>query len=59
VCGRPITGGEDLSRNDECGSVGTKILEETGQTVEEREPLRVGVSRSQLFVTEACSSRVD
>ena len=57
--GRPITGGEHLSRNDECGGIGSKILEETGYTVQEREPLGIGVTRSQLFVTEACSSRID
>lgn len=44
--GRPVTGGEDLSRNDEGGGVGTKVLEEIGETVEEREPLGVGMSFS-------------
>ena len=30
VCGRPITSGESLSRNDEGGGVGTEVLEEIG-----------------------------
>ena len=59
VGGRPVTGGEDLSRNDEGGGVGAKVLEEIGETVEEREPLGVGVGFSQLVVTEACNFRVD
>ena len=59
VGGRPVTGGEDLSRNDEGGGVGAKVLEEVGETVEERKPLGVGVSFSQLVVTKACNSRVD
>lgn len=42
-CG-PVTSGEHLSRNDEGGHIGAKVLEEIGQTVEECEPLRVGVS---------------
>ena len=56
MCGGSVTGGEDLSRNDEGGRVGTKVLEEVGQTVEECKPLGVGVSFRQRVETEACNS---
>ena len=39
VCGRTVTGGEGLSRNNECGSIRPKVLEEIGQAVEEHKIL--------------------
>ncbi len=35
VRGGAISGGEDLSWDDESGGVGSKVLEEVGQAVEE------------------------
>ena len=37
--GGTVTSGEGLSRNDEGGGVGAKVLEEVGQAVEEDEGL--------------------
>lgn len=53
VCRGPVTGGEDLSRNDERGSVRPKVLEEVGQAVEEDKPLRISVGLGQGVITEA------
>lgn len=33
VCGRSVSSGEDLAGNDECGSVGSKVLEKVGHAV--------------------------
>src|SRR5258708_1022263 len=41
VSGRTITSGEDFSRDDECGCVGTKVEEEIAQAVEEHKGLFV------------------
>jgi len=53
VCRGPVTGREDLSRDDECSSVRPEVLEEVGQAVEEDEPLRVGVSLGQSVIAKA------
>jgi hypothetical protein len=53
VCCGPVTGGEDLSRDNECRSVRAKVLEEVGQAVEEDEPLRVGVCLGQSIIAKA------
>lgn len=42
VCCRTVTCGESFTGNDEGGCVGTKVLEEVGEAVEEDE--RVGAS---------------
>jgi hypothetical protein len=39
VCRGPVTGREDLTRNNECSDVRPEILEEVGQAVKEDEPL--------------------
>jgi len=51
-CGT-VTGGEDLSRNNERGSIRPEVLEEIGQAVEEDKPLGIGVSLGQSVVAEA------
>jgi hypothetical protein len=47
-----VTGGEDLSRNDEGRDVGAKVLEEVRQTVEEDESLGSSTGGSKLLVCE-------
>ena len=37
MCGRTVAGGKDLARDDKRGSVGTKVLEEIGETIESHE----------------------
>jgi len=52
VCGRTVTSGEDLTRNDEGGGVGAKVLEEVGQAVEEDESLSATIAGDELVVCE-------
>ena len=52
VCGRTVTGGEDLTRNDEGGGVGAKVLEKVGQAVEEDESLPATIGGDELVVCE-------
>jgi len=52
VCGRTVTSGEDLTRNDEGGGVGAKVLEEVGQAVEEDESLSATITGDELIVSE-------
>jgi len=53
VCCGPVAGGEDLSRNNERGSVRPEVLEEVGQAVEEDEILGIGVRLGQSVIPEA------
>lgn len=53
VCCGPVTGREDLSRDNECSGVRAEVLEEVGQAVEEDEPLRVGVGLGQSIIAKA------
>ena len=52
VSGGTVTGGENLSRNDEGGRVGAKVLEEVRQTVKEDEGLGSSASGRELVVCE-------
>jgi hypothetical protein len=52
VRGRTVTGGEDLTGDDEGGGVGAKVLEEIGDTVEEDESLGSSGSGDELVVRE-------
>ena len=52
VCSRTVTSGEDLTRNDEGGGVGAKVLEEVGQAVEEDESLSATGRFDELVVCE-------
>lgn len=52
VCGRTVTSGEDLTRNDEGGGVRPKVLEEVGQAVEEDEGLGATGTCGELVVCE-------
>lgn len=47
-----IAGGEDFSRNNKGGSIGTKILEEVGQAIEEHKDLFSRRSRVELVVSK-------
>ena len=47
-----IASREDFSGDDEGGGVGTKILEEVGQAVEEHKSLLGGWCRGELVVSE-------
>jgi len=49
---RTITSGEDPPRNDESGRIGTEILEEVGQAVQEHKGLLGRRSRGKLVVSE-------
>jgi hypothetical protein len=53
VCRGAVTSGEDLSRHNEGGNVGAKVLEEVGEAVKEDEPLGVGMSFGQCVIAEA------
>jgi len=53
VSGGTVTSGEHLSRNDESGGVGAKVLEEVGQAVEEDESLGSTSGGDKLVVCEA------
>jgi len=52
VCGGTVTSGECLSRNDESGGVGAKVLEEVGQAVEEDESPGSTRGGDKLVVSE-------
>lgn len=52
MCGGTVTSGENLTRDDECGSVGAEVLEEVGQTVEEDESLCSSGASNELPVAE-------
>ena len=53
MCRGTITGGEGLSRNNECSSIRPKVLEKIGQAVEEHKPLGIGVGLGQGIIAEA------
>ena len=53
MCCGPVTGGENLSRNNERGSVRPEVLEEVGQAVEEDKILGISVGLGQSVVAEA------
>ena len=55
VCRRAVPRGEHLSGNDKRGRVGTEVLEEVGEAVEEDERLRGRRSRDEFVVTKACA----
>jgi hypothetical protein len=52
VRGRAIPGGEDLSWDDESGGVGSKVLEEVGQAVEEYKCFGPRTGSSEFVVSE-------
>ena len=52
MCGGTVTGGENLSRNDEGRRVGAKVLEEVREAIEEDESLLSSVGGSKLVVSE-------
>ena len=52
MCGRTVTSGEDLTRDDEGGGVGAKVLEEVGQAIEEDKGLFATISSDELVVSE-------
>lgn len=52
VCCGPVTGGENLSRNNERGNVRPEVLEEVGQAVEEDEILGISVGLGQSVIAE-------
>ena len=58
VCRGPVTGREGLSRNNECGSVRSEILEEVGQAVKEDEPMTRMLGFVQSVIAKALSWRV-
>ena len=55
MCRRAISRWEQLSGNDECRSVRTKVLEEVGHTVEKDEDLPRCCRLDQCTVSEAWS----
>lgn len=59
MCRRPVTGGEHLSGDDERSRVGSEVLEEIGETVEEEESLRRGDGGAELVVAEAHDDKED
>ena len=52
VRGGTVTGGEDLTGDDEGGGVGAKVLEEVGETVEEDESFCSTGGGGELVVAE-------
>ena len=59
VRGRTVTSGECLTGNDEGGCVGTKVLEEVGQTVKEDESLGSRLACNKLIVPETHADEKD
>ena len=53
ISGWTISGWENFSRNDEGRDIGTKVLEEIGETVEEYKSLGIACSASKLIESEA------
>lgn len=53
MCRGTVTGGEGLSRNNECSGIRPEVLEEVGQAVEEHKPLGIGVGLGQGIIAEA------
>ena len=53
VGGTPVTSGEHFTGYNERGRVGTEVLEEVGQAVEEHEGLGGGSGGNELVVAEA------
>jgi hypothetical protein len=53
MCCGTVTGGEGLSRNNECGGIRPEVLEEVGQAVEEHKPLGIGVGLDESVIAEA------
>lgn len=54
MCGGTITCGEDFSGDNEGGDVGTEILEEVGETIEDDESFGGCWCRGELVVAKAC-----
>jgi len=53
MCCGTVTGGENLSGNNERGSIRPEVLEEVGQAVEEHKPLGIGVGLGQSVIAKA------
>lgn len=53
VCCGPVTGGEDLSRNDERRNIRPEVLEEVGQAVEGDETIGSTLGLGQWVIREA------
>jgi len=53
VTGGSVSGGEDLTRDDEGGGVGSEVLEEVGHTVEEDEGLGSSRGGEKLVIRES------
>ena len=53
VCRGPVTGGEDLSRNNERGNVRPKVLEEVGQAIQGNKPIGSILRLGQRIISEA------
>lgn len=50
---RTVTGGEGLSRYNECRCVRTKVLEEIGKAVEENESVCASCRGGKLVISKA------
>ena len=50
MCRGPVTGGEDLSRNNERGNVRPEVLEEIGQAVQEDKPIGIILGLGQRII---------
>lgn len=53
VGGGAVASGENFPRNNECGGIGTKVLEKVGQAVQEDEGVLAAFRRKELVVSEA------
>ena len=54
VACRTVTSGESLSRNNESGGVGTEVLEEVGQAVQEDESVLARGAGIHGIISESC-----
>ena len=59
VCGRTVTGREGLTRNNESGGVGAKVLEEVGHAIEEDESLGGASGGGEFVVTKTHDDEED
>ena len=57
VRGGAIPGGEDLSWDDESGGVGSKVLEEVGQAVEEYKRFSPCTGSNEFVVSETLKKK--
>lgn len=53
-----ITSGESFTGYNECGSIGTEILEEIGETVKEYKDFRRLGSGGEFIVAETCQKKL-